>query len=86
MTPREAQKPENQDLVWSNLYNHILFAPQPKAKFKINDLVRISKVKSFVQKGYERNFSKEVFRVRKVLLFPPVASYCLEDLHGELIG
>ena len=39
-------------------------------KFKIGDIVRISKYKSIIAKGYVPNWSEEVFVITKVI------SYC----------
>jgi len=37
--------------------------PQSRVKFKVGDLVRITKEKVNVAKGYEQTFSKEIFSV-----------------------
>ena len=46
------------------------------------DLVRIYKWKKHFEKGYETNFTKEVFRVTEVLRTIPV-TYKIEALDGE---
>ena len=51
---------------------------------KIGDKVRISKYKSIVTKGYEANYTEELFKVTKVFRFDPVM-YNIEDLDGEEI-
>lgn len=55
-----------------------------KPRFKIGELVRISKAKGAFRKGYEANWTAEVFKVRKILLRSPVV-YVLEDMAGEEI-
>lgn len=53
-------------------------------KFKVGDLVRISKVKRTFEKGYRANWTEEIFVVSKcVKRNPPV--YVLKDLGGEKI-
>ena len=49
--------------------------PQGRVKFKVGDFVRITKEKVKFAKGYEQNFSKEIFRVVKVV--PRVPPTCL---------
>ena len=56
----------------------------PSAKFKIGDTVRISKCKSIFTKGYEANFTDELFEITKVIRGDPTV-YEIEDLEGEPI-
>ena len=53
-------------------------------KFCVGDLVRIYKYKKHFEKGYETNFTKEVFPVTEVLHTIPV-TYTIEALDGEQI-
>ena len=53
-------------------------------KFKIGDIVRISKYKNTFAKGYALNWSKEVFVIKKVKTTVPWA-YVISDLKGEEI-
>lgn len=84
MTPTEASNPENEDIVISYLYNK---EPEKimKPKFCEGDKVRISRIKDKFDKGYEPNYSYEVFTVSKVLPTQPV-TYKLTDYSGELIA
>lgn len=54
------------------------------SKFKINDLVRISKSKSLFDKSYLGNWTEELFRIKRVKNTVPVV-YELEDLLKEPI-
>ena len=57
-----------------------------KAKLKVGDHVRVSRLKSFVQKGYERGWSYEIFIVSRVLKTrPPVIMYNIKDMNNEPI-
>jgi hypothetical protein len=59
---------ENEDDVFHTLYGRVFDNVQPvKYKFKIGDLVRISKIKRKFEKGYLPNFSKEIFTVKHYL-------------------
>ncbi|KAG5895681.1 hypothetical protein JTB14_027004 [Gonioctena quinquepunctata] len=50
-----------------------------KPKYRVNDIVRISKYKNLFEKGYEANFTTELFKVVKVnSTYPP--TYILEDM------
>jgi len=46
----------------------------------VEDFVRITKEKGKFAKGYEKNFSKEIFRVVKVVPRVPQPVYELSDL------
>ena len=54
------------------------------SKFKFGDIVRISKYKSIIAKGYTPNWSEEVFLVKKVKNTVPW-TYIINDLNGEEI-
>ena len=82
MKPKDVNK-KNEDEVWTTLYGH-LYAESPLPKFKVGDMVRISKYKSTFTKGYEANFTEELFKVNKVIRgYPNV--YEIEDLEGDPI-
>lgn len=55
-----------------------------RPRFRKDDVVRISKTKGTFQKGYEANWSEELFKIRRVLARAPIV-YVLEDLSGEEI-
>ena len=82
MTPIEASKKKNEGVVYFNLYGDMETLKQ-KPKFKIGDMVRISKYKRKVfDKGYTPNWSEEVFTVDKIQYTNPI-TYNLKDLRGE---
>ena len=82
MKPKDVNK-NNEYQVWTTLYGH-LYAESPLPKFKVGDMVRISKYKSTFTKGYEANFAEELFKVIKVIRGDPNV-YEIEDLEGEPI-
>ena len=53
-------------------------------KFKIGDIVRISKYKNIFAKGYTTNCSEEVFVIKKVKNTVPW-TYVIKNLNGEEI-
>ena len=53
-------------------------------KFKIGDIIRISKYKNVFAKGYTQNWSEEVFEIKKVKDFVPW-TYIISDLKGAVI-
>jgi len=53
-------------------------------KFKIGDWVRISRIKGTFEKGYDQNWSHEIFKIDKVLYTQPT-TYKLVDYNGEEI-
>ena len=87
MPPNEAEKAENEDIVRKRFikkFNKVGTKP-PKAKYKVGDTVRIWKYKRVFDRGYNEQFTKQYFRVRKILRNLPVIRYELEDIHGEKI-
>ena len=82
MKPKDVNK-TNENIVWVTFYGHVLKGLQPP-KFKVGDTVRVSKYKSIFAKGYEANFTEEIFRVSKVLRGDPTV-YEIEDHKGEPI-
>ena len=74
---------ENEDRIWHVLYDDNVDLPtHVNYKFKINDQVRISKIKRKFEKGYLPNFSKEIFTVSKTIpRRPPV--YKIKDYDGD---
>ena len=87
MTPDFASKKENENKVRQTLYEKYYGNPvDSKQNFKVNDLVRIYKWKGHFEKGYETNFSKEIFRISEVLHTNPI-TYKIKALDGEdIIG
>jgi len=57
--------------------------PQGRVKFKVGDLVRITKEKVRFSKVYGQTFSTEIFRVAKVIERAPQYVYELTDLQGR---
>lgn len=72
----------NQKVVLENLYGFIwekdTFGTQ-KPKFKVGDFVRLSKVKHVFKKGYEGNWSDEIFQISKVQRRTPYFVYEVYD-------
>ena len=56
------------------------------SRFKIGDIVRISKYENIFPKGYVPNWSEEVFVIKKVENTVPW-TYVISDLNGkEIVG
>jgi hypothetical protein len=76
---------KNQKTVWQNLYGkEPAQQKEIKASFKVGDTVRINKDKRHFEKGYEQNWSRELFTVSKVIPRQPTV-YTLKDLMNEKI-
>ncbi|KAJ8942824.1 hypothetical protein NQ318_022838 [Aromia moschata] len=83
MKPCEINKNNEEDILHST-YNHIKLAMDQR-KFKVGDLVRISKEKHVFEKGYTPNWTTKIFKIIKVRLNDPI-TYLLEDLQGRPIS
>ena len=82
MKPKDVNK-TNENIVWVTLYGHVM-GDLPLPKFRIRDAVRVSKYKSIFTKGYEANFTEEIFKISKVFRGDP-NTYEIEDHEGESI-
>ena len=82
MKPSKVSK-SNEDEVWTTLYGHN-YGDLPLLKLKVGETVRISKYKSTFTKGYEANFTEELFKISKVIRGDPTV-YEITDLEGEPI-
>ena len=76
---------DNQAQVWKNLYGSMSSSSiTPVTPFQVGDNVRISKTKGRFEKGYEQNWTYEIFVVDKIIhRTPPV--YKVKDLQNEEI-
>lgn len=55
-----------------------------RPKFKVGDRVRIARTKGTFERGFDANWTRELFRVQKVLKTNPV-TYKLKDENGEML-
>ena len=84
MTPTEANKKENEGVVYFNLYGD-METSSTKPKFKIGDEARLSKYKTKpFDKGYTPNWTEEIFTVDKIQYTKPI-TYKIKDLNDEEI-
>lgn len=76
---------KNQKDVYYNLYKTQIIPINNQ--LKIGDQVRIQKIKNKFEKGYKPNWTKEIFRIEKILNTIPYPRYILSDNNKEsLIG
>lgn len=84
--PPERVHPENILQVWNRLkQNRERRQKIKKVKFQIGDIVRISKEKMYFAKGYERNFTRELFKINRVIRKVPEPVYEIVDLQERPI-
>lgn len=86
MTPSEVNC-DNIMTVWQNLYgkkeNNKYMSEHPS--LQIGDHVRITRHKHIFEKGYETNWSEEIFVVDSIIRRSPWIVYTLRDLENEPI-
>ena len=82
MKPKDVNK-TNENMVWVTLYGHAM-GELPLPKFRIGDTVRVNKYKSIFTKGYEADFTEEIFKISKVFRGDS-NMYEIEDHEGEPI-
>jgi transposase InsO family protein len=81
--PRDVNK-LNEAMIWERLYSKYFAEPIPKPKFKVNDKVRTSKLKSLFTKGYAATYLPEIFTIHLVKKTRPI-TYVLKDEMDEII-
>ena len=82
-TTPDSVNDSNRTEVWQTLFSQDLGKPS-EPKFAVGESVRISKYKSVFTKGYEANFTEELFTVTEVYHGHP-NTYTIEDSAGESI-
>ena len=80
MTPANASLPSSTSVIAQRLH----VEKGGRGKFHVGDKVRISLAKNVFDKGYEANWTEEIYIVESVKNTMPV-SYKLKDLMGEPI-
>ena len=83
MKPVEVTRKNSED-VWLNLYGNLQYTSK-NTRIKVNDTVRISRFKHVFSKGYDKNWSTEIFSVNKVNQTSPI-TFILQDQLGEKIA
>jgi Integrase core domain len=82
MSPAEVNE-DNIRLVWHNTNDKFRIKKyKQKLLLKVGDHIRISNEKMKFDKGYEQNWSDEVFLITAILKRTPIV-YRIKDLHGE---
>ena len=88
MSPVEATKPENFDAAFEATYGKhfedVAKDSTDKAKFKVGDYVRISRIKNVFEKSAYANWTRAIYRVREIKHTQPV-TYLLTEHDGEPI-
>lgn len=83
MTPAEVRRKKGAiELLLRTVYRRRV-SSKP-GKFKLGDIVRISKIKGTFEKGYLANWSTELFKIVKVIKTIPV-TYHIEDLDNNML-
>ena len=71
---------ENRDQIFRKLYGG---TPPIECRFSVGDLVRLPLDKNIFTKGYKAGWTKELYRVKRVLRTNDLCYYEVEDLTGE---
>ncbi len=89
VSPMDVEKGDKRTIyqVWRHMYGGSKLPKRSKPKFKPGDTVRIAKEKGTFAKGYETNWSKELFKVDHEYGSHPLPLYTLCDLNDKpLVG
>jgi hypothetical protein len=87
ITPIKASLKENEDIVFANTYDknpNVKPKKKPSIIFKKGDMVRITKIKGVFEKGYEANWTNEVFFISEIYDTVPVV-YSIIEYDGSPI-
>ena len=75
---------KNKHEVWMRLFG-IPVGNLPSPKYSVGDKVRISAYKNIFTKGYEANFTKEIFKITEVFFGDPTVYKLKDEKDGEEI-
>lgn len=98
LSPKEVNK-ENEADVWPTLYLKNDKSKKERKKccvqkkkrrsikyrYKVNDLVRLSHLKHIFRRGYNQQFTGEVFKIAKRFHLQGIPMYKVKDFNNELI-
>ena len=86
-SPLEAERHDNlnsiKQLLQQKQQKIIMKGRKMKPKFKINDLVRLRKMKTKFERGYGQKFTDEIFRIIKINHKLPIITYSVQSTHDE---
>lgn len=77
---------KNEKHLLNTVYNRIKIVPKYLSKFKIGDNVRISKERGVFSKGYQPNWSTEIFVIKQVKLTNPITCILNDKLDQPIKG
>ena len=91
MTPTEASKWENQEKVFNTAFKidktkRDIEKEMSKIDLKVNDRVRITRKKKEGAKGYEANWSDEIFKIREIKKTKPLTFLLSDAKDHHIIG
>lgn len=86
-TPLQAELHDNvkeiRNLLQRKREKTILKGRKMKPKFKINDIVRIRKMKKKFERGYEQKFTDELFVITEINHKLPIITYTVKSMNTE---
>ena len=86
IAPKDVNKTNEAD-IWAYMY----LKPKPikmkarKYRFKINDMVRLSRVNMIFDRSYDEHFTREIFKIRKRFRMQAIPMYRIKDFMNEPI-
>ena len=86
MTPTEASKKENREKVFETAYTEKKSTKKEKLEIEEGDRVRITRKKKEGAKGYEANWSDEIFKVREIKKTNPPTFLLSDAKNHHIIG
>ena len=85
MSPKMAERESSQKKLLRTYLKKYRKVKKKKPKYKINQQVRIAKLKTKFKRGYLPSFKTEVFKIKNILTNLPIPRYILNDSNNESI-
>lgn len=82
MSPKDASLPKNQKLL-QRVYRKINNRPLGTPKYAVNDPVRLSRYETIWTRGYEPNFTAEIFFIHAINYKTPIV-YTVRDYQNNV--
>jgi hypothetical protein len=86
MTPRKAHTLDTDGIasLYAKQYGELQHTNAKPAKFQVDDYVRLNRLKGRFEKGYDANWTMEIFQITEVIDTVPW-TYRIKDLKGEVL-
>lgn len=87
MSANEAERDANRNAVLANqqIYNEKAYNKMKKIDLAVGDMVKLHKYHESFHRGYNRQFTNEIYVIDKIHSHLPIPMFDIRDMNGELL-